>query len=111
MRSSVVMTCLRCGGPLPTLCSPSRKYCDVCQKERNRELTRERLRKGHERKIAEDRQKQAYKDRMYCRKCVYYGSEEYGHDLCDYMLETGRRRGCHYGEGCERIVARKEQMK
>ena len=105
MRSTIgMMICLRCGKTLPNECSLARKYCDACAKERNRELTRERLRKGYDRKVAEDRLKQSAKDRAYCRVCVYYGSEEYGHNLCDYMLTTGKRRGCHYGVGCDRRV-------
>lgn len=99
-----VPICLRCGGVLPEGCGQSRKYCDACAKERNRELTRERLRKGKARYIEEQHEKKAYKDREYCRACIYYGSEEYGHNLCDYLLMTGNRRGCHYGEGCERRV-------
>jgi len=99
-------TCLRCGGQLPENCSSSRRYCDECGRLHNIELTRERLRKGYDRKLAEDRLKQSAKDREYCKKCRYYGSEEYGHNLCDYMLVTGIRRGCHYGVGCERRVMR-----
>lgn len=56
MRSTTgMMICLRCGKTLPNECSLARKYCDACGKERNRELTRERLRKGYDRKLAEDR--------------------------------------------------------
>lgn len=95
-------TCLRCGQPLPDGCSASRRYCEQCGLERNRELTRERLRKGYERKLAEDRERQENRDRAYCRKCEYYGSESYGGNLCDYMLRTGHRRGCKAGVGCMR---------
>ena len=112
MRSSVVMTCLRCGGPLPDGCGQSRRYCEECAKERNREKTRERrlakLRAGYERMVAEQKASQAKLDREYCKPCQYYGSEEYGHNLCDYMLVTGHRRGCHYGTGCERRVIKQE---
>ena len=94
--------CLRCGGPLPEVCSPSRKYCDECAAERNRELTRERLERARQKAYILRQQKQESKDRAYCKVCVYYGSEEYGGNLCDYLLRTGRRRGCRYGEGCKR---------
>lgn len=92
--------CLRCGGPLPEVCSPSRKYCDACAAERNRELTRERLERARQRAYILRQQKQETKDREFCKKCVYYGSGEYVGNLCDYLLRTGRRRGCRYGESC-----------
>lgn len=99
---SKTVICLRCGQALPDGSSQSRRYCDVCAAERNRELTRERLRKGYERKRAEDLEKKERKDRAYCRKCEYYGSESYGGNLCDYLLRTGHRRGCKAGVGCIR---------
>ena len=40
------LTCLRCGQALPEGSSQSRRYCDVCAAERNRELTRKRQRKA-----------------------------------------------------------------
>lgn len=110
MRSSTMMTCLRCGGPLPEGSGQSRRYCDECAKERNREKTRERrlakLRAGYERMIAEKQASQAKLDREYCKPCEYSGYGEYCRNLCDYYLKTGQRRGCHYGVGCERRVMR-----
>lgn len=94
--------CLICGDPLPEGSSNSRRYCPRCATERNRELARERLRKGKERQLERDREKQEAKDREYCKRCIYYGSEIYGKNLCDYLLMTGQRRGCHYGVGCDR---------
>ncbi len=102
--------CLRCGGPLPEVCSPSRKYCDACAAERNRELTRERLERARQRAYILRQQKQESKDRAYCKKCVFYGSESYGGNLCDYMLRTGHRRGCRYGQGCKkREIVKQEE--
>lgn len=97
-------TCLRCGGLLPAGSSLSRKYCPECGRLRNIELTQKRQeaqRKTMARRREED---QAFRDRAYCKVCDYYGSEEYGGNLCDYMLRTGRRRGCKVGVGCERRV-------
>ena len=35
-----------------------------------------------------------------CSSCHYRG-EVWPHDMCcDYMLMTGKRRGCHAGNGC-----------
>lgn len=92
--------CLRCGGKLPEGCALTRKYCTACAAERNRELTRERTRKAHHRSVVALQTKQAAEDRAYCKKCVYYGSEEYGNNLCDYILKVGHRRGCPIGVGC-----------
>jgi len=102
--SSPLRICLRCGNTLPTMSGLARKYCDECAAERNRELTRERRQKAARRMQEVRQQSKSMEDRKYCRKCIYYGSEEYGHNLCDYMLRTGLRRGCHYGTGCERRV-------
>ena len=53
--------------------------------------------------------RQETKDRAYCRQCIYYGSEEYGNNLCDFMLRTGKQRGCRYGEGCEKRIMREKR--
>lgn len=97
-------TCLRCGMPLPEGCSQSRRYCDACGKARNIELTIERQQKAAQRQKTVAEEKQEAADRRYCRQCQFYGSENYGRNLCDYMLRTGKRRGCHYGVGCGRRV-------
>ena len=97
--------CLRCGETLPEGSIPSRKYCDACGAERNRELTRERLRRASQKAYILRQEQQSTKDRAYCRKCVFYGSESYGGNLCDYLLRTGHRRGCRAGEGCKRREA------
>ena len=96
--------CLRCGGPLPEYAARARKYCDDCAAERNRELTRERLARAKQKAYILRQEKQDAKDHEYCKVCVYSGSEDYGGNLCDYILRTGHRRGCKYGEGCERRV-------
>lgn len=49
--------------------------------------------------------KQETLDRKYCKECRYH-SGEYGENLCDYILHTGKRRGCKAGEGCERREAK-----
>ena len=97
--------CLRCGGTLPENAAPSRLYCNECAAERNRELKRERLARARKKACTIRQAKQDVKDRAWCKKCAYYGSEEYGGNLCDYLLRTGKRRGCKAGEGCERREA------
>ena len=52
------------------------------------------------------------KDRMYCRLCIYRARS--GHDenrpwLCEYILMTGKPRGCPPGEGCEKRKTRKKR--
>jgi len=96
-----VRICLRCGNELPITSGQSRKFCDACAKEHNRELTRERQRKAARAMQEARAEKQEAADRAYCKACVYYASQ-YGGNLCDYILHTGRRRGCKAGEGCER---------
>jgi predicted RNA-binding Zn-ribbon protein involved in translation (DUF1610 family) len=95
-------TCLRCGNTLPAGSSLSRKYCPECGRLRNIELTQARQQAAARKREEKQKTDQAYADREYCKICDYYGSEEYGGNLCDYMLRTGRRRGCKAGEGCER---------
>ena len=51
-------------------------------------------------------------DRLWCRKCIYRGRT--GHDsdrpwLCEYVLVTGKPRGCKAGEGCEKRVEEKTE--
>lgn len=94
-------TCLICGQLLPKGCSQSRRYCDACGRERNRELTRLRA-KGMAARAAEAAaEKQTAKDRAWCRRCIYANTHDHEH-LCNYILITHKMRGCHYGVGCER---------
>ena len=100
--------CLRCGKPLPVGCSRSRKYCPECGRKQNIELTVKRQQASREyfaRKRAESREAA---DREFCRQCVYCGEGEYHNNLCDYMLRTGERRGCHYGVACTKRIRREE---
>lgn len=94
-----VRICLRCGTELPITSGQSRKYCDACAAERNRELTRERLAKAREKAAKVKREKQEAKDRAYCKPCIYRASS-YGENLCDYILIEKKPRGCKAGEGC-----------
>lgn len=44
-------------------------------------------------------------DRLWCRKCIYRARTGHDHDcpwLCEYVLITGKPRGCKAGEGCEK---------
>lgn len=98
--------CLRCGNPLPDGSYLTRKYCDKCGAERKKELRRERERIAREQSIAAHQEKQDAADREYCKPCIYRGSVEYGNNLCDYILLTGKRRGCKAGVGCtERVIS------
>lgn len=96
--------CLRCGGKLPDDCCPTKKYCDKCVAERNRELTRERQRKAVKRMQEVNAERFYSADREYCKPCIYYGVGEYSANLCDYILDTGHIRGCKYGVGCDKRV-------
>jgi hypothetical protein len=100
-------TCLKCGGPLPEGCSASKQYCDECARKRNIELTMRRQEQARKMRVALAMQRQENADRAWCRKCIYYGNENTAYNLCDYMLKTGKRRGCHYGNGCEKRGRRK----
>ena len=93
-------TCLRCGEFLPAGSSLSRRYCPECSKARNREQTRERAEKARKKAYIVYQERKETKDREYCKRCVFYGSESYGANLCDYILRTGHMRGCKPGEGC-----------
>ena len=85
--------CLRCGCKLPDGCALTRKYCDVCARERNKEKTRERQRKAVQRMIEVNAERNYNADREYCKSCIYRGSVEVVNNLCDYILLTGKRRG------------------
>lgn len=100
-------TCLRCGKALPYGSSQSRRYCDACAAERNRELTRERQRKAVKRMQEVNAEKNYNADREYCKHCEYHGGAEGAYNLCDYYLRTGERRGCRAGDGCERRALKK----
>ena len=101
--------CLRCGNALPEGSHLTKKYCDECAVERNRELTRERNRKAIQRMQEVNAERFYNADREYCKKCVYHGSHEYGNNLCDYILVVGHRRGCKAGVGCEKRVLKENQ--
>ena len=48
-------------------------------------------------------------DTPYCVGCRYYRViTQHGHapgKVCHYLLDTGHRRGCPFGEGCTRWEA------
>lgn len=37
----------------------------------------------------------------YCRGCEHVGTLS-GEHVCDYILDTGHRRGCPVGSGCDK---------
>ena len=100
--------CQICGKELPIGSAASRKYCNACAKEHNKELTMLRYQRANH-KRAEARAKAEeikqpirdlrMEDKAYCAKCVYTGrfSEDY---LCNYLAIEGHRRGCRAGKGC-----------
>ena len=59
-----VRICLRCGRELPITSSQSRKYCDECAAERNRELTRERLERARQKASTIRKEKKDAKEKM-----------------------------------------------
>jgi hypothetical protein len=40
-------------------------------------------------------------DINYCRPCIHHGNFDHC-VLCEYMFQTGHRRGCKPGVGCEK---------
>lgn len=109
--------CQICGKELPTESSASRKYCQPCSKQHEAELAKIRQIRNNQKRaerraekpmIQKPRRTLLPEDRAFCIKCIYAGrqAEEY---LCDYMLLTGKRRGCAPGKGCKkRIIKQKE---
>ena len=50
------------------------------------------------------------KDAAYCKGCVFRADTwPVGRNLCDYMIKTGRRRGCPPGVGCTKRTVIKEK--
>lgn len=47
----------------------------------------------------------------YCEPCVYSRvNDQYGLTLCNYIIITGKRRGCPAGKGCDkRIIGEKKR--
>ena len=101
-------TCLRCGQPLPEGSSRSRRFCPECGRLRNIEMTQARQQAAARKREEKREFDQAFADRAYCKPCDYYGSEDYGKNLCDYILKTGHRRGCKAGVGCTQREIRNE---
>lgn len=101
--------CLRCGGKLPFGCCTTKKYCDKCAAERNRERARERQRKAVQRMQEVNAERFYNADREYCKPCIYCGVGEYSSNLCDYILDTGHIRGCKYGVGCEKRILKEKK--
>lgn len=51
-------------------------------------------------------------DRLFCRPCVYASPPTEAHaNLCDYILQTGKPRGCPPGEGCKRRIVKRRKKK
>ncbi len=99
----MTQTCLACGEPLPVGSSRSRRYCAECARKRNLELTVKRQQQAAVARAAMAQQRTEDADRAWCRRCVYR-SPHIESNLCDYLLNTGKRRGCKAGKGCERRV-------
>ncbi len=43
-----------------------------------------------------------------CKKCVYSSKEKTDEPICNYILDTGKRRGCKLGE-CDKFVEGKRK--
>lgn len=48
-----------------------------------------------------------------CKLCLYYCSCDghYVYPTCDYLLKTGRRRGCPAGDDCDKFLPSEECVK
>ncbi len=76
------------------------KYCPNCRREMNAERLRQRREKMAVKRAESMAETQAARDRAYCAQCFWHA--KIGGNLCDYMLQTGEKRGCKAGEGCIR---------
>lgn len=103
------MICLRCGGELPKGCASTRKYCNECQRLCNLQLARARKIKAERRQATECEITEEEANRKYCKPCIYCGIGEYSANLCDYILDTGHRRGCKYGVGCTKRILKEAE--
>ena len=100
--------CLDCGVPFTEKDSPLKKRCSACQRLHKIEITKKKE-EERRRKDAEMKKKQylpnldnrilAKADVDYCEPCEYHGKFDAGY-LCNYILDTGQRRGCKAGVGC-----------
>lgn len=100
--------CVMCGEPFPPGTFASRKYCYEChliriQQRKAEQRERDRVRKEQEKL----KPKPAYiqsgavnkTDEAYCKGCFYHNTHSDAY-LCNYILRTGRKRGCPAGVGC-----------
>lgn len=100
LQASIYKTCLRCGRDLEPGSCISKRYCANCSAEMAAELKARREQEKAKKAATAAALVQAARDRAYCRDCVYSGMSEYSVNLCDYLLKTGKQRGCKAGEGC-----------
>lgn len=43
-----------------------------------------------------------------CKDCKYKGEVLFGELCCDYILITGKKRGCPAGDDCDKFEERKQ---
>ena len=101
--------CVICGAQFPPGTAPTKKYCADCAKKQILESTRRSREKQRERyeelkavKAKIPKPAGNKKNRAWCSTCIYRGGLRDGTFTCDYILHTGKRRGCKPGYGCER---------
>lgn len=99
--------CILCGEELPNK-RGGRCYCKACSAYMRNERIREQNESIRKIKIAPDPPPKVKRevtlkraDMDYCRKCIHHGNFDHC-VLCEYMYQTGHRRGCKPGVGCEK---------
>lgn len=106
--------CILCGAELPNK-RGGRCYCKECAAYMRAERLREKNESIRTIKIDPDpapvKREVTLKtaDMNYCRPCIHHGNFDH-YVLCEYMFQTGHRRGCKPGVGCEKreTVAKKK---
>lgn len=51
-------------------------------------------------------------DKLFCKPCIYRSRYTGAHDnLCDFILRTGKPRGCPPGVGCRKRIIKVRKKK
>lgn len=46
-----------------------------------------------------------------CKKCGFHGKFMYEDICCDYILITGKQRGCEAGDNCDKFTTKKQRRR
>ena len=45
-----------------------------------------------------------------CKDCIYFSmNRHYSNKSCDYIIKTGKRRGCPAGDECDKYTSKKDK--